>query len=84
EYDIPNTSGAAAVNGTCMHLLAETVLNRVIKGENVRGETYKGLDALNEGQGPIKALVKPEKGAGLITDDFVSQVNKYVDYCRPI
>ncbi|EOA4211764.1 DUF2800 domain-containing protein, partial [Salmonella enterica subsp. enterica serovar Muenchen] len=27
EYDIPNTSGAAAVNGTCMHSLAETVLN---------------------------------------------------------
>ncbi|MDI4692763.1 DUF2800 domain-containing protein [Salmonella enterica subsp. enterica serovar Cerro] len=28
--------------------------------------------------------MKPEKGAVLITDDFVSQVNKYVDYCRPI
>ncbi|ECS0213218.1 DUF2800 domain-containing protein [Salmonella enterica] len=84
EYDIPNTSGAAAVNGTCMHLLAETVLNRVIKGENVRADTYKGVYALNEGKGPIKALVKPEKGAVLITDDFVSQVNKYVDYCRPI
>ncbi|MDI7983404.1 DUF2800 domain-containing protein [Salmonella enterica subsp. enterica serovar Cerro] len=84
EYDTPNTSGAAAVNGTCMHLLAETVLNRVIKGENVRADTYKGVYALNEGKGPIKALVKPEKGAVLITDDFVSQVNKYVDYCRPI
>lgn len=84
EYDIPNTSGAAAVNGTCMHLLAETVLNRVIKGENVRADTYKGVYALNEGKGPIKALKKPEKGAVLITDDFVSQVNKYVDYCRPI
>ncbi|EEH8063307.1 DUF2800 domain-containing protein [Salmonella enterica subsp. enterica serovar Agona] len=84
EYDIPNTSGAAAVNGTCMHLLAETVLNRVIKGENVRADTYKGVYALNEGKGPIKALVKPEKGAVLITDDFVSQVNKYVDYCHPI
>lgn len=84
EYDIPNTSGVAAVNGTCMHALAETVLNRVIKGENVRADTYKGVYALNEGKGPIKALVKPEKGAVLITDDFVSQVNKYVDYCRPI
>lgn len=84
EYDIPNTSGAAAVNGTCMHTLAETVLNRVIKGEDVRADTYKGVYALNEGKGPIKALVKPEKGAVLITDDFVSQVNKYVDYCRPI
>ncbi|MER3091568.1 DUF2800 domain-containing protein [Salmonella enterica] len=84
EYDIPNTSGAAAVNGTCMHLLAETVLNRVIKGEDVRADTYKGVYALNEGKGPIKALVKPEKGAVLITDDFVSQVSKYADYCRPI
>ncbi|ENR8784285.1 DUF2800 domain-containing protein [Salmonella enterica] len=84
EYDIPNTSGAAAVNGTCMHTLAETVLNRVIKGEDVRADTYKGVYALNEGKGPIKALVRPEKGAVLITDDFVSQVNKYVDYCRPI
>ncbi|HIC3850510.1 TPA: DUF2800 domain-containing protein [Salmonella enterica] len=84
EYDIPNTSGAAAVNGTCMHTLAETVLNRVIKGEDVRADTYKGVYAPNEGKGTIKALVRPEKGAVLITDDFVSQVNKYVDYCRPI
>ncbi|HIE2158829.1 TPA: DUF2800 domain-containing protein [Salmonella enterica] len=84
EYDIPNTSGAAAVNGTCMHLLAETVLNRVIKGDDITADKYKGVYALNEGKGPIKALVKPEKGAVLITDDFVSQVNKYVDYCRPI
>jgi hypothetical protein len=67
-----------------MHLVAETVLNRIIKGEDVRADTYKGVYALNEGKGPIKALVKPEKGAVLITDDFVSQVNKYVDYCRPI
>lgn len=84
EFGLPNESGQAAVNGTCMHLLAETVINRVIKGEDVRADTYKGVYALNEGKGPIKALVKPEKGAVLITDDFVSQVNKYVDYCRPI
>lgn len=84
EFGLPNESGQAAVNGTCMHLVAETVLNRVIKGEDVRADTYKGVYALNEGKGPIKALVKPEKGAVLITDDFVSQVNKYVDYCRPI
>lgn len=84
EFDIPNESGQAAVNGTVMHLVAETVLNRVIKGEDIRADTYKGVYALNEGKGPIKALVKPEKGAVLITDDFVSQVNKYVDYCRPI
>ena len=84
ELGIPNESGQAAVNGTVMHLVAETVLNRIIKGEDIRADTYKGVYALNEGKGPIKALTKPEKGAVLITDDFVSQVNKYVDYCRPI
>ncbi|ENH9853781.1 DUF2800 domain-containing protein [Salmonella enterica] len=85
EFGLPNESGQAAVNGTCMHLLAETVLNRIIKGERkITADTYKGVYALNEGKGPIKALVKPEKGAVLITDGFVSQVNKYVDYCRPI
>lgn len=85
EHDIPNTSGVAAVNGTCMHALAETVLNRIIRDDYpVSADTYKGCYALNEGKGPIKALEKSEKGAVLITDDFVSQVNKYVDYCRPI
>lgn len=84
EFGLPNESGQAAVNGTVMHLVAETVLNRVIKGEDIHAGTYKGVYALNEGRGPIKALAKPEKGAVLITDDFVSQVNKYVDYCRPI
>lgn len=84
EFGLPNESGQAAVNGTVMHLVAETVLNRVIKGEDIRADTYKGVYALNEGKGPIEALVKPEKGAVLVTDDFVSQVNKYVDYCRPI
>jgi hypothetical protein len=84
EFGLPNESGQAAVNGTVMHLVAETVLNRVIKGEDISADTYKGVYALNEGKGPIKALVKPEKGAVLITDDFVSQANKYVDYCRPI
>lgn len=84
EFGLPNESGQAAVNGTVMHLVAETVLNRVIKGDDITADKYKGAYALNEGKGPIKALVKPEKGAVLITDDFVSQVNKYVDYCRPI
>lgn len=84
EFGLPNESGQAAVNGTVMHLVAETVLNRIIKGEDVRADTYKGVYALNEGKGPIKALVKSDKRAVLITDDFVSQVNKYVDYCRPI
>lgn len=84
EFGLPNESGQAAVNGTVMHLVAETVLNRIIKGDDITADKYKGVYALNEGKGPIKALVKPEKGAVLITEDFVSQVNKYVDYCRPI
>ncbi|EDX6630515.1 DUF2800 domain-containing protein [Salmonella enterica subsp. enterica serovar Cerro] len=84
EFGLPNESGQAAVNGTVMHLVAETALNRVIKGDDITADKYKGVYALNEGKGPIKALVKPEKGAVLITDDFVSQVNKYVDYCRPL
>lgn len=85
EFGLPNESGQAAVNGTVMHLLAETVLNRIIKNDYpVPADTYKGYYALNQGKGPLKALAKPEKGAVLITDDFVSQVNKYVDYCRPI
>ena len=84
EADIPNVSGAAAVNGTSMHTLSEHLINMAIKGIEERADKYKGAYVLNEGKGPIKALVKPEKGAVLITDDFVSQVNKYVDYCRPI
>jgi len=88
EFGLPNESGQAAVNGTVMHLLAETVLNRIIKNDYpVPPSKYLGSYALNEGKGAIKALlpeeVKPNK-AILITDDFVSQVNKYVDYCRPI
>ena len=84
EADIPNVSGAAAVNGTCMHTLSEHLINMAIKGIDERADKYKGAYVLNEGKGPIKALTKPEKGAVLITDDFVSQVNKYVDYCHPI
>lgn len=67
-----------------MHTLSEHLINMAIKGLDERADKYKGAYVLNEGKGPIKALVKPEKGAVLITDDFVSQVNKYVDYCRPI
>lgn len=84
EADIPNESGQAAVNGTSMHTLSEHLINMAIKGIDERADKYKGAYVLNEGKGPIKALTKPEKGAVLITDDFVSQVNKYVDYCRPI
>lgn len=84
EFGLPNESGQAALNGTSMHTLSEHLINMAIKGLDERADKYKGAYVLNEGKGPIKALVKPEKGAVLITDDFVSQGNKYVDYCRPI
>lgn len=84
EFGIPNESGAAAVNGTAMHAMAEVILTRLIKGDKADAKAYKSSHVLNNGKGPIKALASPEKGAVLITDDFVSQVDKYVDYCRPI
>lgn len=84
EFGLPNESGQAAVNGTAMHTLAEIHLNQFIKQTSLPLERNLGAYVLNEGKGPVRALAKPEKGAVLITDDFVSQVNKYVDYCRPI
>lgn len=84
EFGIPNESGAAAVNGTAMHAMAEVILALLINGEKADAKPYKSSHVLNNGKGPIKALAAPMKGAVLITDDFVSQVDKYVDYCRPI
>lgn len=85
EFGIPNESGAAAVNGTAMHSMSEKILLRLLKGEKADARPFKGSHVLNHGKGPIKALVdKPPAGAVLITDDFVSQVDKYVNYCRPI
>jgi len=84
EFGVPNESGAAAVNGTAMHHISEVILARLINGEKADAKPYKGSHVLNNGKGPIKALAAPMKGAVLITDDFVSQVDKYVDYCRPI
>lgn len=84
ELGVPNESGAAAVNGTAMHAVAEVILGRLIKGEKASAKPYKASHVLNNGKGPIKALAAPMKGAVLITDDFVGQVDKYVDYCRPI
>ncbi|QZA71178.1 ATP-dependent helicase/nuclease [Pantoea phage AH01] len=84
EFGIPNESGAAAVNGTAMHHISEVILGQLIKGGKASAKPYKASHVLNNGKGPIKALASPEKGAVLITDDFVSQVAKYVDYCRPI
>ncbi|WP_254557385.1 DUF2800 domain-containing protein [Salmonella enterica] len=80
EKDIPNTSGKAAVLGTAMHTLAETHLNQYIKGTELPLERDVGAYVLEEGKGAVKALIKPMKGAVLITEDMVEQVRKYTDY----
>ncbi|HIA4954699.1 TPA: DUF2800 domain-containing protein [Salmonella enterica] len=84
EKDIPNTSGKAAVLGTAMHTLAETHLNRYIKGTELPLERDVGAYVLEEGKGAVKALIKPMKGAVLITADMIEQVRKYTDYCKAI
>ncbi|UMM62524.1 exonuclease [Salmonella phage vB_SenS_Psm140] len=84
EKDIPNTSGKAAVLGTAMHTLAETHLNQYIKGTELPLERDVGAYVLEEGKGAVKALIKPMKGAVLITADMIEQVRKYTDYCKAI
>lgn len=86
EKDIPNESGQAAINGTAMHAVSEDLLNRHIKGETtVTAARYKGVYVLNEGKGPIKAVVgKPPAGAVLINDEFVTMVERYTDYALGI
>lgn len=84
EKDIPNTSGKAAVLGTAMHTIAEMHLNRYIKGTALPLEREVGAYVLDDGKGPIKALINPMKGAVLITADMIEQVRKYTDYCKAI
>lgn len=84
EKDIPNTSGKAAVLGTACHTIAEVHLNQYIKGTALPLEREVGAYVLDEGKGPIKALISPIKGAVLITADMIEQVRKYTDYCKPI
>lgn len=84
EKDIPNTSGKAAVLGTAMHTIAEVHLNAYIRGTALPLEREVGAYVLDDGKGPIKALISPMKGAVLITADMIEQVRKYTDYCKPI
>lgn len=89
EFGIPNESGAAAVNGTAMHAIAEARLYLMLRDmdRELTLEGYKDGWVLNEGKGPITLDSKVAKQNGKavkITDDFVSQVGKYVNYCRPI
>lgn len=84
EKDIPNTSGKAAVTGTACHTIAEIHLNAYIRGTALPLEREVGAYVLDDGKGPIKALISPMKGAVLITADMIEQVRKYTDYCKPI
>lgn len=84
EKDIPNASGKAAVTGTACHTIAEMHLNQYIKGTALPLEREVGAYVLDEGKGPIKALISPMKGAVLITADMIEQVRKYTDYCKAI
>lgn len=84
EKDIPNTSGKAAVTGTACHTIAEVHLNAYIRGTALPLEREVGAYVLEEGKGPIKALISPMKGAVLITADMIEQVRKYTDYCKAI
>ncbi len=84
EKDIPNTSGKAAVTGTACHTIAEVHLNAYIRGTALPLEREVGAYVLDEGKGQIKALIRPMKGAVLITADMIEQVRKYTDYCKAI
>lgn len=84
EKDTPNTSGKAAVLGTAMHTIAEVHLNAYIRGTALPLAREVGAYVLDEGKGPIKALISPMKGAVLITADMIDQCTKYTDYCKAI
>lgn len=93
EVGIPNTSGAAAVNGTAMHTLSEYALNAINDGH--QGQDFDvakffapvATDRVvvrNEGKGPMCVSNDAQLGDVIVTDDFVAQVSKYVNYCAPI
>lgn len=93
EVGIPNTSGAAAVNGTAMHHLSECVLNAIKDGHQGRDFDVAKFFApvatdrvvvRNEGKGPMCISKDAQPGDVVVTDDFVTQVSKYVNYCAPI
>lgn len=85
EKGLPNESGQAAINGTTMHTVSEIVLNRIIDGEkDLTAKWAKGAYVLDEGRGKLQALVKPVKGAVLVSDDMIKQCDSYIDHWRPL
>lgn len=96
EVGIPNESGAAAVNGTAMHTIAEAALNDIKDGHQPSDFNLEKwfspvaselVVVRNEGKGPMCTLSGEQlgdRGDVVVTDDFVTQVSKYVNYCSPI
>ncbi len=93
EVGLPNESGAAAVNGTAMHTLSEYALNAIKDGH--QGQDFdvakffapvasERVVVRNEGKGPMVISDDAQPGDVVVTDDFVTQVSKYVNYCSPI
>lgn len=93
EFGIPNESGQAAVNGTAMHSMAEYSLNAI--ANNSYGDNFDVVKwftpndnnkcvVKNHGKGPVQTYAKVRRGDVVVTSDFVTQVDKYVSYCRPI
>lgn len=93
EVGIPNESGSAAVNGTAMHTLSEYALNAIKDGHQGADFSIEKFFApvaservvvRNEGKGPMVISDDAQPGDVVVTDDFVTQVSKYVNYCSPI
>jgi hypothetical protein len=94
EAGIPNTSGTAAVNGVAMHTMAEKALKVILSGGcggNFDWTSWfnptpdgKNIYITDYGKGDIAMGDNGQPGNVPVTDDFVSQVSKYVNYCAPI
>ena len=94
EVGIPNESGAAAVNGTAMHTMAEKALKAILSGGYGGDFDWtswfnptpdgKNIYITDYGKGDIAMGDNDQPGNVPVTDDFVSQVSKYVNYCAPI
>ena len=76
-----------------MHTLSEYALNAIKDGHQGRDFDVAKFFApvaservvvRNEGKGPMVIAADEQPGDVLVTDDFVSQVSKYVNYCAPI
>lgn len=93
EVGVPNESSTAAVNGTAMHTIAEAALNGIKDGHQPKDFDLEKWFApvaservvvRNHGKGPMVTSDDTQPGDVVVTDDFVTQVSKYVNYCSPI